>query len=216
MTNAKEIAKLLLEKKAVKLNTKEPFTYASGIRSPIYCDNRQMIAYPQERETIVDAFIDVVKKMDYDVIAGTSTAGIPWASWIAKKLNKPMAYIRGGKKDHGAGKQIEGADVNCKRIVIIEDLVSTGGSSFSAVEAARDKGGEVVAMVAIFTYEMEKAKKKFEEGKCNAIYLSNFSTLVEAAKDLDYISADDLKIALEWNKAPAEWGLKHGFPNAQK
>ncbi len=177
-----DIAKILLEKKAVKLNARDPFTFVSGIRSPIYCDNRQMIAYPEEREKIVDSFINESRKYDFDIVAGTSTAGIPWASWISDKLNKPMAYIRGVKKGHGAGNQIEGAEVDGKKVIIIEDLISTGGSSFSAVEAVREAGGICVAVIAIFTYDFKKAITKFKEGGCKLLTITNFSTLVNIAK----------------------------------
>jgi orotate phosphoribosyltransferase len=212
-----EVARALLSKEAVKLNAKEPFTFVSGIRSPIYCDNRQMIAYPNEREMIVDSFVKALKDsgLDFDVLAGTATAGIPWAAFVAQKMGAAMSYIRPEKKEHGAGKQIEGASVDGKKVVVIEDLVSTGGSSMRAVEAARTAGAEVVAMVAIFTYEFEKAKKKFDEGNCNAITLSDFSTLAGVAKEEGYLDEKELEMVLEWNKNAAEWGPKHGFPNAE-
>jgi len=211
-----EIARILLEKKAVKLNAKDPFTFASGIRSPIYCDNRQMIAYPEEREQIVDTFINESQSYDFDIVAGTSTAGIPWASWISDKLNKPMAYIRGSKKGHGAGNQIEGADVDGENVLIIEDLISTGGSSFSAVEAVREAGGCCVAVVAIFTYDFKKAGKIFKEGGCKLSTITNFSTLVNVAKKDGFLNDMELTLVLSWNKDPQNWGPKHGFPNSDK
>ena len=211
-----DIARVLLEKKAVILNAKEPFTFVSGIRSPIYCDNRQMIAYPEEREQIVDAFINESQDCDFDIVAGTSTAGIPWASWISDKLNKPMAYIRSAKKGHGAGNQIEGADVDGKKVLIVEDLISTGGSSFSAVEAVREMGGSCEAVVAIFTYDFKNAKKIFKEGRCKLLTVTNFSTLVNAAKKNDILTDRELSLVLVWNKDPQNWGPKHGFPNADK
>jgi orotate phosphoribosyltransferase len=213
---SEEIARLLLEKKAVKLNTKDPFTFASGIRSPIYCDNRHMIAHPEEREQIVDAFIHESQGYDFDIVAGTSTAGIPWASWISDRLNKPMAYIRGSKKGHGVGNQIEGADVDGKNILIIEDLISTGGSSFSAVEAVREAGGSCVAVVAIFTYDFKKAGKVFKEGECKLLTITNFSTLVNVAKKDGNLTDRELSLVLVWNKDPQNWGPKHGFTNADK
>lgn len=211
----RNIAKILLENKAVTLNAKEPYTYASGIRSPIYCDNRLLLENVEGRKTIVKDFIKELKKLDYDVIAGTSTAGIPWAAWLAQKLKKPMCYIRGGKKEHGKGKQIEGAQIDGKKVVVIEDLISTGGSSFSAVEAARETGAKVVAVVAIFTYEFGKAREKFEEGNCDIVVLTDFSTLIRVAKSMEYISQMELKMVKEWNKNPAEWGPKYGFPNKE-
>ena len=212
----KVIARILLEKEAVKLNAKDPFTFSSGIRSPIYCDNRQMIAYPEEREQIVDAFIDESQGYDFDIVAGTSTAGIPWASWISDKLNKPMAYIRGLKKGHGAGNQIEGADVDGKKVLIVEDLISTGGSSFRAVEAVREAGGSCVAVVAIFTYDFKKAGKVFKEGGCKLLTITNFSTLVNVAEKAGNLTDRELSLVSVWNKDPQNWGPKHGFPNADK
>ena len=213
---SEDIARILLEKKAVVLNANEPFTFVSGIRSPIYCDNRQMIAYPEEREQIIDVFINESKNYDFDIVAGTSTAGIPWASWISEKLRKPMAYIRGVKKGHGAGNQIEGADVDGKKLLIIEDLISTGGSSFSAVEAVREAGGSCVAVVAIFTYDFKKAGKVFKEGGCKLLTITNFSTLVNVAKSDANLTDRELSLVSVWNKDPQNWGPKHGFPNADK
>jgi orotate phosphoribosyltransferase len=213
---SEDIARILLEKKAVILNANEPFTFVSGIRSPIYCDNRQMIAYPEEREKIVNAFINESQNCSFDIIAGTSTAGIPWASWISDKLNKPMAYIRSAKKSHGSGNQIEGADVDGKKVLIVEDLISTGGSSFSAVEAVRGAGGSCVAVVAIFTYDFEKAGKIFKEGGCQLLTITNFSTLVNIAKKDGFLTDKELVLVLSWNKDPQNWGPKHGFPNAEK
>ena len=211
-----EIARILLEKKAVTLNAKDPFTFVSGIRSPVYCDNRRMIAYPEEREQIVDAFINESKNYVFDIVAGTSTAGIPWASWISEELRKPMAYIRGAKKGHGAGNQIEGADVDGKKVLIIEDLISTGGSSFSAVKTVREGGGSCVAVVAIFTYDFKKAGKIFKEGDCELLTITNFSTLVNVAKKDGILTDRELALVLSWNKDPQNWGPKHGFPNADK
>ncbi len=210
--NKEEIAKILLEKKAVTLNVKEPYTYVSGIRSPVYCDNRSLAAYTLERKKIVDAFISILMNLEYDIIAGTSTAGIQWAAWIAYALEKPMAYIRSGKKAHGKGRQIEGAIVKGKKVVVIEDLVSTGGSSMNAVESCKEEGAEVVAMVAIFTYGFEKAKRKFEEANCKTIFLTDFTTLVNVAAENNFIDKENLEIVQEWNKDPAGWGPKHGFP----
>ena len=211
-----EIARILLEKRAVTLNAKDPFTYVSGIRSPIYCDNRQMIGYPEERGQIIGAFINESQDYDFDIVAGTSTAGIPWASWISEKLKKPMAYIRGAKKGHGAGNQIEGADVDRKKVLIVEDLISTGGSSFSAVEAVRESGGSCVAVVAIFTYDFKKAIKVFKEGGCKLSTITNFSTLVNVAKNDGILTDRELALVLSWNKDPQNWGPKHGFSNANK
>jgi len=210
-----EIAKILLEKKAVTLNAEEPYTYVSGIRSPIYCDNRVLTFFPEERKIIAEAFNEVVEKYDVDVIAGTATSGIPWASWIASKLDKPMVYIRKKGKGYGQDKLIEGGDIKGKKVVVIEDLVSTGGSSANAVQSCIDAGGEVVAMVAIFTYEFEKAKEKFQN-LCKAQFLTTFSTLVDVAVDNQFIDSDKLSLIKEWSQDPQGWGPKHGFPLGEK
>ncbi|MFW5991166.1 MAG: orotate phosphoribosyltransferase [Candidatus Nanoarchaeia archaeon] len=209
----KEVAKILLKKNAVTLNTENPYTYSSGIRSPIYCDNRLLAAFPQERKKIVEGFIDILKELEFDILGGTSTAGIQWAAWIAEKLEKPMCYIRGSAKKHGKGKQIEGAPVDGKKVVVIEDLISTGGSSFEAVEAVEANGGKVSDIVAIFTYELRPAKEKFQD--YNVSTLTDFSTLAEVAKEEGYIDQNQLESAKEWNKNPKEWGPNHGFPNAK-
>ncbi|MGL4896988.1 MAG: orotate phosphoribosyltransferase, partial [Cetobacterium sp.] len=152
MSREKNIAKSLLGTEAVRLSVKDPFTFVSGIKSPIYCDNRKMIGFPKERQVVVDAFIEVLKEKDFDIVAGTATAGIPWAAFIAQEMNVPMAYIRGEKKAHGAGRQIEGAEFEGKKVIIIEDLISTGGSSIKAVAAAREAGAIDVEVLAIFSY----------------------------------------------------------------
>lgn len=211
-----EVAKVLLDKKAVTLNPKEPYTFVSGVRSPIYCDNRILTSSPSGRKVICNAFVDIVKELNPEVIAGTASSAIAWAAWIAEKLEKPMVYIRKKSKGYGKEKLIEGGDVKGKKVVVIEDLVSTGGSSLNAVEACRQAGAEVIAMVAIFTYEFEKARSKFEEGKCKAHFLTNFSTLVKVAADNDYIDKENLSLVQEWNKDPAGWGPKHGFPLGEK
>lgn len=210
----KEIAKILLEKNAVTLDTQEPYTYSSGIRSPIYCDNRYLAAFPDERKKIVQGFLDIVKEMEFDIVGGTSTAGIQWAAWIAHELEKPMCYIRGSAKKHGKGKQIEGAPAENQKVLVIEDLISTGGSSLEAVDAVKDNGGNVIAVVAIFTYGLQAAEEKLAGYKVET--LTDFPTLAQTAKEEGYISQEQLEVAQEWNQDPKEWGPKHGFPNVEK
>jgi orotate phosphoribosyltransferase len=207
----KEVARILLEKGAVTLNVAEPYTYVSGIRSPIYVDNRRLAAFPIERKEVVDAFLYEVEDMDFDIVAGTATAGIQWAAWIAEELKRPMSYIRGTAKGHGKQKQIEGADMKGRSVLVIEDHVSTGGSSLRAVEACRAAGGQVIAMVAITTYDFKKAFDRFVEAKCETRYLARFGELVETATELGMLDEDSLKIVREWNKDPKGWGPKHGF-----
>lgn len=199
------ISEALLETNAVQLNVKNPFTFVSGIKSPIYCDNRYIIGFPKYRKIIVNAFIDILKNKDFDIIAGTATAGIPWASFIANELDKPLCYIRAEKKEHGKGKQIEGAECKGKKLILIEDLISTGLSSIKAFEAAKEEGAIGLEIISIFSYEFEKANKNFENAKIKFSSLSDFSTLIKIAKDKKFISEEDFKIAVEWNKNPEEW-----------
>lgn len=199
------ISEALLETNAVQLNVKNPFTFVSGIKSPIYCDNRYIIGFPKYRKIIVNAFIDILKNKDFDIIAGTATAGIPWASFIANELDKPLCYIRAEKKEHGKGKQIEGAECKGKKLILIEDLISTGLSSIKAFEAAKEEGAIGLEIISIFSYEFEKASKNFENAKIKFSSLSDFSTLIKIAKDKKFISEEDFKIAVEWNKNPEEW-----------
>ncbi|WP_300358946.1 orotate phosphoribosyltransferase [Fusobacterium sp.] len=203
---AKEVAKSLLGVGAVRLNVAEPFTFVSGIKSPIYCDNRKMIGYPEERKAVVDGFIEALQGKEFDVLAGTATAGIPWAAFIAERLNVPMAYIRSEKKDHGAGRQIEGADFEGKKVIVIEDLISTGGSSIKAVEAAREAGAKDVEVVAIFSYEFEKAITNFAAAGIPWVNLSDFTTLIGVATEQKYLTEEEKEIALKWNKSPNTWG----------
>ena len=199
------IAEALLETNAVQLNIKNPFTFVSGIKSPIYCDNRYIIGFPKHRKIIVDAFVDILKNKDFDIVGGTATAGIPWASFIAYELNKPLCYIRAEKKEHGKGKQIEGAECKGKKLILIEDLISTGSSSIKAFESAKEEGAIGLEIISIFSYEFEKANKNFEEAKIKFSSLSNFSTLMKIAKDKKFISEEDFNIAIEWNKNPDKW-----------
>jgi len=205
MNNSKKVARALLKVEAVRLNVSEPFTFVSGIKSPIYCDNRKVIGFPKERTDIVNAFIEALEGKDYDLIAGTSTAGIPWAAFIADRLNVPMAYIRSKPKAHGAGKQIEGGDVEGKKVIVIEDLISTGGSCISAIEACRREGAKEVEVLAIFSYEFQKAYDRFEEINCKWETLSKFSDLITLAKEENYLSEEDAKEASQWNKSPNTW-----------
>lgn len=203
-----EVANILLKVKAVLLKPNEPFTWASGIKSPIYCDNRVTLSYPQEREEIVSFYLNAIKESgaEFDVVAGTATAGIPWAAWIADELKKPLVYVRAKKKDHGAGKLIEGNLKKGQKVIIIEDLISTGGSSISAVNTVRDEGGVVQYCFAIFTYEFKKAENAFKEGNCKLVTLSNFSSLINEAVKGKYMKEDEKKSVSEWSKNPDAWG----------
>lgn len=208
----KAVATALLKTEAVRLNVKTPFTFVSGIKSPIYCDNRKMIGFPEARRVVVEEFVKKIREIEsegkvFDVIAGTATAGIPWAAFIAWEMDRPMSYIRSEKKAHGAGRQIEGADLDGKTVLVIEDLISTGGSSIKAAEAAREAGATEVELISIFSYGFEKAINNFEKAEIEWSSLSDFETLLEVAKEMEYISEDERELAASWNKAPEKYGI---------
>ena len=211
--NPEDIAKILLEINAVTLKTDPPFTWVSGIKSPIYCDNRLILSFQEKRKQIVDAYLEVIdsKNLQCDIIAGVATGAIAWGALIAVKLDKPFIYVRSKAKEHGKTNQIEGRLEKGQKVLVIEDLVSTGGSSFSAVESVREAGGIVDDCLAIFTYEFAKAKKKFEEGKCNLYTLSSITPLIKVAKDTQFIDEQDAEVIADFFTNPPGWGKKHGF-----
>lgn len=205
---AKNVAKNLLDIKAVFLSPNDPFTWASGIKSPIYCDNRITMSYPKIRREIAAGLAQSIKKNypDVEVIAGTATAGIPHAAWVAEILDLPMVYIRSKAKEHGKGNQIEGRISEGQKMVIIEDLISTGGSVLEAATAAKREGADVLGVAAIFTYELPKGTERFAEEKMSLVTLTNYSTLLEAALEANYIEEKDLTLLKEWKIDPANWG----------
>ncbi len=206
MNKKEQTAKILFDLKAVKINVKEPFTFSSGIKSPIYCDNRVILGYPEAREQIVQGFLDIIDTENTDVIAGVATAGISWAAFIAEKLGKPMAYVRSKPKGHGVGRQIEGAETAGKRVAVIEDLISTGGSSINAAEVLRNSGADSVEVKAIFSYNFKSAFENFEKINCKWDTISDFDILIELLKNEKYLNETEAKTALEWNKNPESWG----------
>ena len=165
LTLEEKVAKALFDVKAVKINVGEPFTFASGIKSPIYCDNRYVLGFSDERDTIVESFVERIDK-DVDVIVGVATAGIPWASFIADRMKKPLAYVRNKPKDHGAGKQIEGAEVKGKKVVVIEDLITTGKSSLIAVDVLQKEEVKELEVKSIFSYGFDSAKENYAKYNC--------------------------------------------------
>lgn len=201
------VAKALFDVKAVKINVNEPFTFASGIKSPIYCDNRFVLGFSDERDVIVDGFVQAIDS-DADVIVGVATAGIPWASFIADRMKKPLAYVRNKPKDHGAGKQIEGAEVKGKKVVVIEDLITTGKSSLIAVDVLQKEGVADMEVKSIFTYGFDDAKENYDKFNCKFSSLSNFNVLINLLKNTDYLTKEEAEIALEWSKSPNTWGVK--------
>lgn len=203
--NAITIATILLETKAVRLNVEEYFTYASGIKSPIYCDNRFLLGFPEARTTIIEKFLQNKEVQEADVIVGTATAGISWAAIIAHMLNKPLAYVRSEAKKHGTTKVVEGAIVEEKKTVIIEDLISTGGSSKKVLDNLISEGASVTAIVAIFSYEFKESKTIF--GDIPVYTLSNFSTLLKVAEETKTLSTEECQIASTWNQSPHTWKI---------
>lgn len=204
---AEQIAKDLLSIEAVTLSPDEPFTWASGLKSPIYCDNRVTMSYPEVRRAIAQGLAAKIKEAfpDVEVIAGTATAGIPHAAWVAEILDLPMVYIRSKAKDHGRGNQIEGRITEGQKMVVIEDLISTGGSVLEAAAAAKREGAAVLGVAAIFTYELAKGKENFAAAEMPLITLTNYSTLIESALQENYIDHDQLALLKKWRKDPEGW-----------
>jgi orotate phosphoribosyltransferase len=202
-----KIAQNLLDIEAVFLSPNDPFTWASGIKSPIYCDNRMTMSYPEVRKAIAKGLADKIKAdyPDVEVIAGTATAGIPHAAWVAEILDLPMVYIRSKAKDHGKGNQIEGRIQEGQKMVVIEDLISTGGSVLEACEAAKREGADVLGVSAIFTYELPKGVTNFENAGVSLTTLTNYSTLLEAALISNYIEEADLELLKSWRQDPENW-----------
>lgn len=197
---SKLIAKALLDIEAVSLSPNDMYTWSSGIQSPIYCDNRVTLGFPEVRTAIRDGLIEVIQQhfADVEIVSGTATAGIPHAAYISDKMNLPMNYVRSKSKSHGKQNQIEGARSEGKKVVVIEDLISTGGSSITAVEALQEAGAEVLGVVAIFTYGLNKADETFKAAGMPFYTLSNYDELIEVAREEGKISEADIQTLVEW------------------
>lgn len=204
---ATKVAQTLLEIKAIKLNPSDHFTWASGWYSPIYCDNRKLLSYPASRKLVYEAFAEVIaeKYPTADIIAGVATGAIAHGILAAEAMGKPFIYVRSAPKGHGLSNQIEGEFKPGMKVVVIEDLISTGGSSLSAVEALRAAGCEVLGMVAIFTYQFPLAADNFEKAACELTTLSNYTTLIEVAEKQNYVKKSDVETLKEWRKSPDTW-----------
>ena len=203
-----QVAEFLLQIKAIKLQPDNPFTWASGWKSPIYCDNRITLSHPTIR-TYIRQQLTVLIQEEFGAvgcIAGVATAGIPQGVLIAQELGLPFIYVRSKPKDHGTGNLIEGEILSGKRVVVIEDLVSTGKSSLQAVEALRNAGYEVAGLVAIFTYGFDLATDNFKQAKCKCFTLSNYNALLKYAEQRQYITADEAVILKQWRMSPSTWG----------
>ena len=220
-----KLAEAALKLGAIKLRPADPFTWASGYRMPIYNDNRQFLAVPAYRALIRDAFAEMTEALGLcgvDNIAGTSTAGIPHATSLADKLGKPLSYVRGAAKDHGMGKQIEGlggnGTYNGQKVLLIEDLISTGSSSIKAVEAIRAADGDCSTCLAIFTYGLQKAADAFAalDPACACYTILDYDTMIKTALSIGYVDEANAASLREWRVDPFGWGEKNGFPKEEK
>jgi orotate phosphoribosyltransferase len=204
------ISEYLLQIKAVKLNAKEPFTWASGLKSPIYCDNRKTLSFPKIRTYIRQQFVNIINEEygSFDVVAGVATGAIAHGVLVAQELGLPFVYVRSAEKKHGLENLIEGYYESGQSVVVIEDLISTGKSSLNAVEALKGAGLKVKGMVAIFSYNLDKAAENFKKSKCHLITLSDYNELIRQAVQNNYISEKDLKSLEKWREDPEKWGMK--------
>lgn len=201
-------SEFLLQIKAIKLDAVNPFTWASGLKSPIYCDNRVTLSYPKIRTYIRQEFVKMINEEfgSVDLIAGVATGGIAQGALVAQELGLPFAYVRAAGKKHGLTNQIEGVVESGQSVVVIEDLVSTGKSSLNAVEALREAGCKVKGMVAIFTYGLDIAQQNFNEANCALATLTNYETLIKQAVQNNYVKEADLQSLLKWRENPTAWG----------
>lgn len=208
MTNEKATAEKLLQINAIKLSPQQPFTWASGWKSPIYCDNRKVLSYPYIRDFIKSEMCSIIfeKFPQADLLAGVATAGIAWGAMVADQLKLPYIYVRPKPKEHGLGNQIEGFFEKGSKVVVVEDLISTGKSSLDVVEVLRREGVEIMGMVSIFTYGFAIAEKAFFEAGIQYISLTNYDTLIELAEEKGIITDDQHHTLLNWRKDPSAWG----------
>jgi orotate phosphoribosyltransferase len=206
---AKKIAEYLLQIKAIKLQPSNPFTWASGWKSPIYCDNRLTLSFPEVRTYIRDSFVELINGLypEAEVIAGVATGAISHGALVADKTGLPFIYVRSGAKDHGLGNQIEGFYSKGQKVVVVEDLISTGRSSLNAVRALREAGCEVLGMAAIFTYQFKKASDSFAGENCPLDTLCNYTVLVETAVSTGYITEENIETLKRWRLDPSVWGV---------
>jgi orotate phosphoribosyltransferase len=203
-----KVAEFLLQIKAIKLQPNNPFTWASGWKSPIYCDNRITLSHPAIRTYIRQKLSTLIQEEfgSVSVIAGVATAGIPQGVLVAQELGLPFIYVRAKAKEHGTGNLIEGEFSPGQRVVVVEDLISTGKSSLQAVQALREAGCEVAGLVGIFNYGFDAADENFKNAKCRFLTLSNYNALIEYAAEHSFVSADDIKLLRKWREDPQAWG----------
>jgi len=204
----KIIARQLLEISAVRLNVEQPFIWASGLRSPIYCDNRKILSYPKARKLIYESLAQLIGQHfpEVEVIAGIATGAIAHGALVAEAMGKPFIYVRSSAKSHGLANIIEGDLKAGARVVLVEDLISTGGSSLQAVEAVRKAGAEVMGLVAIFSYNFISTRRSFENAGCELYTLTNYLTMIEEARQCNYIKESDMETLEHWRQSPEQWG----------
>lgn len=206
---ARKVAELLLQIKAIKLQPNEPFTWASGWKSPIYCDNRIALSFPNVRTFIRQALVKAIEDRfsSAEYIAGVATGAIAQAALVAQEMGKPMVYVRPEPKKHGMQNLIEGMIGEGHSVVVVEDLISTAGSSLKAVDALKDAGCDVKGMISVFTYGFDVADKNIKKAKCNVISLCDYNTLVDVAVEAKYITDKDVETLREWREKPDTWGV---------
>lgn len=204
-----KVAAYLLQIKAIKLSPTNPFTWASGLKSPIYCDNRSILSFPQVRDYIRDSFTETARQLypQVEVVAGVATGAIAHGVLVAQALNKPFVYVRSDAKKHGLGNQVEGYLEAGQKVVVIEDLISTGGSSLVAVDALRAAGADVLGLLAIFTYGFQKSVDAFAQSQCKLDTLSNYDALLTHALEIGYISEGQRELLKKWRQNPEQWGV---------
>ncbi len=207
MTNEKAVAEKLLQVEAVKLSPSNPFTWASGWKSPIYCDNRKVLSFPYVRDFIKSELCNVIFEQfpQAEALAGVATAGIPWSAMAADQLKLPLMYVRPKPKEHGLGNQIEGSFTKGQRVLVVEDLISTGKSSLQVVDVLKAAGVEIVGMVSIFNYGFDQAVKAFEAAGVVTKSLTNYPTMIELAVEKGLVGASEKALLMEWSKDPAAW-----------
>ena len=204
---AEKVSESLLQIKAIKLDNTNPFTWASGLKSPIYCDNRITLSYPEIRTYIKEQFVKLINEEfeNAEVVAGVATGAIAQGALVAQEMGLPFAYVRSSSKAHGLTNQIEGKVEEGQAVIVVEDLVSTGKSSLAAVEALRAAGANVIGMIAIFTYNLPLAKENFEKADCKLITLADYDTMIRTAADQNYVSDSDIQSLVKWKDNPKAW-----------
>lgn len=206
----RSVAKSLLDIKAVMLRPEKPFVWASGWNSPIYCDNRRILSFPEIRENVCRIMAGIIREKypDAEVIAGVATGAIAHGALIAHLLGKPFIYVRPKPKDHGTGSQIEGILASGAKVVIVEDLISTGMSSLGAAEALVKAGAQIMGMVAIFSYNFNQSRRAFENANIELTTLTNYDTLIDVASETGYIKESEIAVLKQWRYSPSTWGLE--------